>query len=122
MRESSFISAELANTLLSTISSKGLDAEALAARFVVQSSTSETGVWPLAKFTAVLEAAASEKRDPLFGLRLGKSFQLNGLGPITSLMLTSSTGADAFAKFTQYFPAVQNNTQYGFPSMAIRPG
>jgi AraC-like DNA-binding protein len=114
MRESSFISAKLADTLLSTIASKGIDAEALAARFAVPPSANEAAFWPLAKFTAVLEAAASEKGDPLFGLRLGKSFLLNGLGPIAALMLASPTGADAFAKFTQYFPAVQNNTQYGF--------
>jgi AraC-like DNA-binding protein len=114
VRESSFICAELSNMLLSAISSKGVDAKALAARFIVPPSTNETGVWPLAKFTTVLEAAASEKRDPLFGLRLGKSFQLKALGPITSLMLTSPTGAEAFVKFTQYFPAVQNNTRYGF--------
>lgn len=113
MREPSFIRAELADALLSTISSKGIDADALAARFAV-SPAKEVRVWPLARFTAVLEAAASEKRDQLFGLRLGKSFQLEALGPITSLMLASPTGADAFAKFTQYFPAVQNNTHYGF--------
>jgi AraC-like DNA-binding protein len=114
MRESSVINAVIADTLLSTISSKGVDAMALAARFGIPPSSNEAAVWPLATFTAILEAAALEKGDPLFGLTLAKSFQLKGLGPIASLMLTSRTGADAFAKFTQYFPAFQNNTHYGF--------
>ena len=114
MRESSVINVTIADALLSTISSKGVDAAVLAARFGIPPSSGEAAVWPLAKFTAILEAAALEKRDPLFGLTLGKSFQLKGLGPITSLMLTSLTGADAFSKFTRYFPAFQNNTHYGF--------
>ncbi|MDR3468632.1 MAG: AraC family transcriptional regulator ligand-binding domain-containing protein [Xanthobacteraceae bacterium] len=114
MQEPSVISAAVAEAILSTISSKGGDAGAILAKLCIPPSANDLGVWPLAKFTALLEAAAAEKRDVLFGLTLGKSFQLQGLGPITTLMLSSVTGADAFTKFTEYFPAFQNNTKYGF--------
>jgi AraC-like DNA-binding protein len=114
MLQSAIINLLIAETLLSTIAKSGGDAKALSARFGLPKLATNADVWPLAKFTAVLEAAAYEKGDPLFGLTLGKAFQLEGLGPIAPLMLASSTGADAFAKWTQYFPAFQNHTQYSF--------
>jgi AraC-like DNA-binding protein len=61
-----------------------------------------------------MEAAAADAGDSLLGLSLGKSFKLNGIGPIAALMRTSSCAADAFTKFTKYYPAFQNNTKYGF--------
>lgn len=114
MRESSIINVGIVEALLSTIALKGGNADVLAARFGLPSREDEAEDWPLAKFTAILEAAAMEKGDPLFGLTLGRAFRLSGLGPIAALMLASPTGADAFAKFTRYFPAFQNNTTYGF--------
>ncbi|MBR1177133.1 AraC family transcriptional regulator [Bradyrhizobium sp. KB893862 SZCCT0404] len=114
MREASIITGLIADALLATIAARGGDVETLAAKFGGPSVAGGADIWPLAKFTAMLEAAAVEKGDPLFGLTLGKAFQLSGLGPIAPLMMASQTGADAFSKFTRYFPAFQNNTHYGF--------
>jgi hypothetical protein len=112
MRELSVISERIAVALISTIASQGCDADQLTAKLGVPGSGN--GVWPLAKFTAVLEAASIEKSDPLFGLTLGKAFGLNGLGPIAPLLRCCRTVGDAFQKFTRYFPAFQTNTDYGF--------
>jgi AraC-like DNA-binding protein len=112
MRELGVINEGIAVALLSTIASHGCDPDQLAAKFGAPGAGK--GVWPLAKFTAVLEAAAIEKSDPLFGLTLGKAFGLNGLGPIAPLLRCCRTVGDAFQKFTRYFPAFQTNTDYGF--------
>jgi AraC-like DNA-binding protein len=109
----SVISASLANAIVSTISVRGGNIDLLLARLGI-SAEEEQQDWSLAKFTAVLEAAALEKRDPLFGLALGKSFKLGGLGPIATLMRASSCGAEAFSNYTKYVPAFQTNTNFGF--------
>lgn len=104
----------MAGAILAAISAKGGDGRTLTAKLGIPPSGIEPGFWPLAKFTALLECAAAEKHDPLFGWALGKSFHLDGLGPIATLMLTCDSGAEAFFKFTRYIPAFQNNTRYGF--------
>lgn len=112
MREAGTISAKLAETLLSTLAAKGCDAHQLSAKLGVPDD--DNGIWPLAQFTAILEAAALEKRDPLFGHTLGKAYGLNGLGPVAPLLRSCKTTADALSKLTQYLPAFQTYTEYGF--------
>jgi AraC-like DNA-binding protein len=112
MRNPSIISTTITHAVLSAISSKGGDANLLLAKLGMPSMGEGQDVWPLAKFTAVLEAAALENRDPLFGLYLGKSFEMRGLGSMATLMQASASAADAFSMFTKYFPALQNNTNY----------
>jgi AraC-like DNA-binding protein len=113
MRQASVMSAPVARAILAGVSPRGCEAGALLARLGISRDDRED-VWPLAKFTAALEAAAIDKGDALLGLALGKTFRLSGLGPVSSVMRASSCAAEAFTKFTKYYPAFQNNTHYGF--------
>lgn len=71
----------------------------------------ETQMIPLAAFTSLLEAAASEAADPTLGLELGRGFRLSALGPITALVEASQTFGHACFKFAEYFDVIQTNTR-----------
>ncbi|NTE84549.1 AraC family transcriptional regulator [Agrobacterium tumefaciens] len=66
---------------------------------------------PLATFTALLDVAAEETRDPLLGLHIGKLFEIDGLGVLSQLFRSAGTVGEAIEKFTRYFPVLQSNTR-----------
>lgn len=113
MQEVSAISSSVADAILAALLSKGADTDAIKSRLGIPNGHQEEGVWPLSRFTAMLEMAADDKGDPLFGLKVGKAFQMEGLGRIAAVMRASRTVGDAFQKFTKYLPAFQSNTDYG---------
>jgi len=116
MRESGVISARAAEGLFSAIEYDTNRTEELAAKLGVQRSAvaTETNAWPLAKFTAFLEAVAAEKGDPLFGARLGRTYRLDDLGPVGTVVLTSATLGDGLSNLVRYFPVLQSNTSVDF--------
>ena len=116
MRESGVISARAAEGLFSVIEHDTDRTEELAAKLGVQrsSAVTEINAWPLARFTAFLEAVAADKGDPLFGARLGKTYRLEDLGPVGTLVLTSATLGDGLSNLVRYFSVLQSNTSIDF--------
>lgn len=69
-----------------------------------------SAVFPLATFTALLEAAATETGDATFGLTLGRRFNLSALGGVGAVMQAAPSVGEAIAAFVHYFGLVQTNT------------
>jgi AraC-like DNA-binding protein len=68
-------------------------------------------IFPLATFTSILEAAATELCDSSFGLSLGQKFHISALGPVGELMLAAPSVGEAIQQFVRYFSLVQTNTK-----------
>jgi AraC-like DNA-binding protein len=113
MQASGMIVPQATTLLLDALVSKGQEPESVLARIgLTRSSLTESnGNTPLATFTTILEAAARERGDLTFGLKLGRIYNLAGLGSIATVFFTSPTLGWALSKFTSYFSSLQSNTE-----------
>ena len=113
MQASGTIAPQATTLLLDALASKGQEPESILARLgLTRSSIAESSdSTPLAIFTTILEAAAREKGDITFGLKLGRSYNLPALGSIATVFFTAPTLGWAFSKFTSYFSSLQSNTE-----------
>lgn len=113
MQASGTIAPQATTLLLDALASKGQEPESVLARVgLTRASLAERrGSTPLATFTTILEAAARERGDAAFGLKLGRIYNLPALGSIATVFLTSPTLGYALSKFTGYFASLQSNTE-----------
>lgn len=113
MQGSGTIAPRATTLLLDALANKGQPPETILARLgLTRSSLAESSEsTPLAIFTTILEAAAREKGDIILGLKLGRSYNLLGLGSIATVFFTAPTLGWAFSKFTSYFSSLQSNSE-----------
>lgn len=111
MEASGVIDATVIETALATMD--GIDRSVIAARIGLAGGAlfGNQRFLPLATFTALLDVAAEETRDPLLGLHVGKLFEVDGLGDLSKLFRSAGTVGEATEKFTRYFPVLQSNTR-----------
>lgn len=113
MQTSGTIAPQAMTLLLDALASKGQEPESVLARIGLSRAglAERRGSTPLATFTTILEAAARERGDATFGLKLGRIYNLPALGSIATVFLTSPTLGYALSKFTGYFASLQSNTE-----------
>ncbi|MCA1399500.1 AraC family transcriptional regulator [Bradyrhizobium sp. BRP56] len=115
VREQSVICDAAADATLAAVASKAYDVRLLKAKLGIEQGNrtpSKTASFPLATFTAALEAAASDRGDGLLGLKLGKSFQFEGFGELATLALVAATLGDALEKFVRHSSVLQSNSSF----------
>jgi len=112
VESSGVIAASVIDGVLSTIDSRGMDRQTIAARVGISDDAllKAQHFLPLTTFTSILEIAAEEKSDPLLALSLGKVFKFDGLGTVARVFHAAPTLGEGIEKFVRYFPAVQSNT------------
>ncbi|WP_226951307.1 AraC family transcriptional regulator [Rhizobium terrae] len=112
MESSGVIAASVIDGVLSTIHTRGMDRQTIAARVGIgdEALLKAQHFLPLTTFTSILEIAAEEKSDPLLALSLGKVFKFDGLGMVARVFHTAPTLGEGIEKFVRYFPALQSNT------------
>lgn len=112
VQSSGVIAASVIDGVLSTIDSRGMDRQTIAARVGISDDAllKAQHFLPLTTFTSILEIAAEEKSDPLLALSLGKVFKFDGLGTVARVFHAAPTLGEGIEKFVRYFPAVQSNT------------
>ncbi len=113
MQAAATIAAHATDTMLAAVARRGGNADDLSAQVGISRSALAVGaeVIPLAKFTCILETAAASRGDELFGLELGRGFDVEGIGPLARLFTTSATVGEALRKYTRYFPTLQSSTR-----------
>lgn len=113
MQSSGTIAPQATTLLLDALASKGQEPESVLAMIgLTRASLAESrSSTPLATFTTILEAAARERGDVTFGLKLGRIYNLPALGSIATVFFTSPTLGWALSKFTGYFASLQSNTE-----------
>lgn len=113
MQGSGTIAPRATTLLLDALANRGQEPESILARLgLTRASLAEGGEsTPLAIFTTILEAAARERGDITFGLKLGRGYNLPALGSIATVFFTAPTLGWAFTKFTSYFSSLQSNTE-----------
>jgi len=79
-----------------------------------EASLEERGsIVPLASFTSMLETAAYESGDTIFGINLGRKYRIAALGPVGDLVRTARTLGEGLEKFTRLFCVHQTKTVTG---------
>ncbi|HWK65544.1 MAG TPA: AraC family transcriptional regulator [Rhizobiaceae bacterium] len=113
MQASGTIAPQATTLLLDALASKGQEPESVLARVGLTraSLTESRSNTPLATFTTILEAAARERGDATYGLKLSRIYNLPALGSIATVFFTSPTLGYALSKFTTYFASLQSNTE-----------
>ncbi|MVT64506.1 helix-turn-helix domain-containing protein [Bradyrhizobium pachyrhizi] len=115
MQEQSVICAAVADATLAAVGPKADDVRLLKAKLGIEQGNrtpSKTASFPLATFTAALEAAASDRGDGLLGLKLGRSFHFEGFGELATLALAAATLGDALEKFVRHSSVLQSNSSF----------
>jgi AraC-like DNA-binding protein len=72
------------------------------------------GAVALADYVRFFEAAASEARNPHFGMHAARLMSADGLGPLSFLFLSAPTLKQAFQTFAEYLDAMQEATYNAF--------
>ncbi|MDQ6434417.1 AraC family transcriptional regulator ligand-binding domain-containing protein [Mesorhizobium sp. LHD-90] len=111
MHASGTIAPQATTLLLDAIASKGQEPDSILARLGLTRASLAGHDTPLAIFTGILEAAARERGDTTFGLKLGRAYELRSLGSIATVAFTAPTLGWALAKFTGYFSSLQSKTE-----------
>lgn len=75
---------------------------------------------PLARYVAMMEAAALRTGDSLFGLRFGLQFPPAAHGPIGQLALAAPSIGAGLRAFMDFFPLHQNDTETALVNEAGR--
>lgn len=66
---------------------------------------------PLSDYVALMEHAARQTRNDLFGQQFGQQFRVDGHGLISDAALSAPTIGTALKTFIDFFPIHQNNTR-----------
>lgn len=113
MHSPGVIAASVIDSVLTTIDSRGMNSGPISARVGVASGGlfGRSHFLPLSTFTTILEMASRQTNDPVLGVKLGKSFNFESLGPAARLLLSARTIGDGLAKLTEFFPTIQSNTR-----------
>jgi AraC-like DNA-binding protein len=113
MHSPGVIAASVIDSVLTTIDSRGMDAAPISARVGIASGSlfGRSHFLTLSTFTTLLEMASLQTNDPVLGIKFGKLFNFESLGPAACLFLSARTIGDGLAKLTEFFPTIQSNTR-----------
>lgn len=113
MHSPGVIAASVIDSVLTTIDSRGMDAGPISARVGIASGGlfGQSHFLPLSTFTTILEMASRQTNDPALGIKLGKIFNFESLGPAAHLFLSARTVGDGLAKLVEFFPTIQSTTR-----------
>jgi AraC-like DNA-binding protein len=116
VESSGVIVSSVIDGVLANIDLRGMDAGEISARVGIAGQTlfAPSEFLPIATFTSILELASEVKNDPVLGVKLGKSFDVKSMGPLSELFLSAPTLAVAMEKFIRYFSTLQSNTSVSF--------